>query len=188
MKKFAIAISSIIATLFVFMFVGCNVKEPRVWISQDNPNVMICDSFVPKPNTITVYNNGKSETIEPSTDAFEKFWSAVNNLLNGNVKLEYLDGFLSSDSVSDTKSTAKCFEFMYDGIYQVENGGNTFNGMFFWFGEYNLSFGYYTVNENGEYNVDIIDGQEIRFYSATSGVSISKYRSKINKVSNLINL
>lgn len=188
MKKFTIVICSIITTLFVFMFVGCNVKEPKVWVSQDNPNVMVCDSLVPKPDKITVYNNGKSEAIEPSTDEFNNFWSAVNNLMNGNVKLEYFDDMLSSDNVSYTKSTSKCFEFVYNGIYQVENKGNTFNGMFFSFEEHNLIFGYYTVNENGEYNVDIVDGQEIEFYSATCGVSVSKYSSKINKISNLIDI
>lgn len=188
MKKFVIIICSIITALFAFTFVGCGVNEPKVWQSQDNPNVMICDSLVPKPNKINIYNDGKSEVLEKTTEEFNNFWSAVNNLFNGDVKLEYLDGFLSSDSVSYEKSTVKCFEFIYDGIYQVENRGNMFNGVFFSFEEHNLVFGYYTVNENGEYNVDTVDGQEIIIYSATYGVSMSKYRSKINKISNLIDL
>lgn len=188
MKKFTIAICSIIATLFAFIFVGCNVAEPKVWVSPDNPNVMICDSLVPKPDEITVYNDCKSQALEPSTDEFNQFWTAVNNLVNGDVEVEYLDGILSSENVIYKKGRLKCFEFVYDGIYQVENKGNPFNGMFFYFEERNLVFGYYTVNENGEYNADIVDGQEVRFYSAIYGISVSKYRSKINKISNLIDL
>ena len=188
MKKFVIIICSFITALLAFTLVGCNVKEPKVWVSQDNPNVMICDGLVPKPDKITVYNNSKSEVIEQSTNEFNNFWSAVNNLFNGKVKIEYLDGILSSDNISYEKRTLKCFEFVYNGIYQVENKGNMFNGMFFSFQENNLVFGYYTVNESGEYNSDIIEGQETKFYSATYGISVSKYRSKINKISKLIDL
>ena len=152
MKKLSLILICLLAGAF---FLGCEPKTsppdlPVVTPSQDDPDLMICDSAVPKPDRIVVFDEGSERTIEPGSEEFENIWLAVHNTVNGNER-EFLEGDLNSQNIADAKQEGRCFEFLYDHQYTSEKFGSRFRGLFFEFSSLEtLVFGYYKLDEDGQ--------------------------------------
>lgn len=189
MKKFISAVSCCFAFLLLFAFSGCSsvVKDPEVWESPDNPTIMVVDGVIPKPDAISIYKDGNGKQLEPGTEEFDNFWQAVSDLINGNGKFEqgdyWVDAAYNFEYLEEKKDRETCFEFLYDKIYVQKDTTRRFKGLFFQFDTYNLVYGYYTVNENGDWS-GTEDGN-ISF-NAFLAVPKTKYQRKINRILDLI--
>ena len=170
MKKLSLILICLLAGAFLL---GCESKQPTppdlpvVTPSQDDPNLMICDSAVPKPDRIVVFDAGSERTIEPDSEEFEDIWLAVHKIANGG-DVDGLDCILTNFRVEEYKKTDPGIEFWYDHTYTLEKTSFFFNGMFFEFDPTYLVLSYFTVDQKG--NPPLPDADGFVCYSSCYGV------------------
>ncbi len=151
MKKLSLILICLLAGAFLL---GCEPKQPSppdlpiVTPSPDDPNLMICDSAVPKPDRIVVFDAGSERTIEPDSEEFENIWLAVHQIANG-YESWGAEGFISPAELEQKRQLDQVFEFQYDHIYKAsEDSLALYEGIFFEIGEL-LDFIYLAVDEQG---------------------------------------
>ena len=170
MKKMSLILICLLAGAF---FLGCEPRTsppdlPVVTPSPDDPNLMICDSAVPKPDLIIVFDAGSERTIEPGSEEFQDIWLAVHQIANGG-KSEGLDCVLTNWRVEEYKKMGQGIEFWYDYTYTLEKSTFFFNGMFFELDDpYYFVLSYFTVDQDG--NPPTPDAEGYVYYSSCSGV------------------
>ncbi len=185
MKKIISVMSCCFAFLLLFVFGGCStVKDPEVWESPDNPEIMVFDGVIPKPDSISIHKGGKGKQLEADTEEFDAFWQVVSDLLNGNGEGEGIDSSYDFEQIEECKQIKTCFEFLYDKIHVKKDTTRRFKGLFFVYEGSWLVYGYYTVDENGEWKYTDENGYVT--FSAFFAVTKSKYKQKVNRISDLI--
>jgi hypothetical protein len=146
MKKISTLIFAFIP--IVMVLTACQLKEPKIEQSSDNPNLYVCNLPVMKPNQIDLYRNGTTKCITEENKQYHEVWDSVHQLVNHpkNDK-NAIDALYTNDTIQTLKQNSLCFEFWYDLMLITEICNHPFEGMLFIIENTSLIFGYYTTQE-----------------------------------------
>ena len=154
MKKTLLSITTVvISALLLVACGGETLKGPNTYKDPDNPDVTVCEGYIPVPYSITSYSGDTAETLDDA--AMQSAWEQINSLVNGQTDAEEIDLNIYEANLDEYKKNGLLFELSYDGDYSIEEYDNLFDAVVFIFDGEDLIYGYRTKTDDGSYEEQI---------------------------------